>query len=123
VDFSSLAGSLEDETQRSPTERRVAQEIFVPLLAVPRFGIHDNFFALGGTSLQAIQVISRVRSVFGVEIPVAEFFQNPTVSGIATAVDRLRSAKAAATDDDLLAALAEVEGRSDEEIERMLGVS
>lgn len=121
VDFSTLAGPADDDSLRSPTEKRVAGEVFAPLLAVSRFGIHDNFFALGGTSLQAIRVIPRVRNIFGVEIPVAEFFQQPTVAGVAAVVDRLLAKMATAiSEDDLLAALTEVEGLSDEEIERRL---
>ena len=53
-------------------------------------------------------------------MPVAEFFQKPTLAGVAAVVDRLLSEKATYSEDDLLAALAEVEGRSDEEIEQIL---
>ena len=122
VDFSKFASILEDDTHRSPTEKRVAEEIFAPLLAVSHFGIYENFFALGGTSLQAIRVIPRTKKIFGVEMPVAEFFQNPTVAGVATVIDNLLAEKMSMiSEDDLLTLLTEVETLSDEEIEQRLG--
>ncbi|HEY7201664.1 MAG TPA: phosphopantetheine-binding protein, partial [Candidatus Dormibacteraeota bacterium] len=47
----------------------------------------DNFFELGGNSLQAIQILARVRSIFGVAMPVEVLFESPTVASIAAAVD------------------------------------
>ncbi|MFO7587676.1 MAG: amino acid adenylation domain-containing protein, partial [Gemmatimonadota bacterium] len=73
----------------SSPEEEVLASIWSSLLGVGRVGIHDDFFALGGHSLLATQVVSRVRDAFGVEVPLAALFENPTVAGLARQV-RLR---------------------------------
>ncbi|MFD0579116.1 amino acid adenylation domain-containing protein [Dactylosporangium darangshiense] len=70
---------------RSAVEEVLAG-LWEQLLGVARVGVLDNFFALGGHSLLATQVVSRVRAVFGVEVPVAALFDAPTVAGLAGVV-------------------------------------
>src|SRR6185369_10886395 len=64
----------------------VLATIFAEVLKLERIGIRDNFFDLGGHSLSATQVVSRVREAFRVELPVRKIFEQPTVEGLAQAL-------------------------------------
>jgi amino acid adenylation domain-containing protein len=65
---------------------KALSEIVGRVLNLARVGAHDRFFQIGGNSLSAIQVISRVRNLFKAEVAVAAFFENPTVAGLAAAL-------------------------------------
>ena len=73
----------------TPTEELLAG-IWAEVLRQERVGRQDNFFALGGHSLVAIQVVSRVRDTFGVELPVRCVFESPTVAELSAAVEAAR---------------------------------
>lgn len=75
-------------------ERCIA-EIWKTELEVDRVRPGENFFSLGGTSLTAVSVISRVHSEFGVPVPLATLFRTPTVGALATAVIELQEKHAA----------------------------
>ena len=61
-------------------------------LKLDRIGVHDDFFALGGHSLLALQLIHEINVAVGVELPVRQFFTEPTVAGQARAIERMRTA-------------------------------
>jgi amino acid adenylation domain-containing protein len=71
---------------RSPVEE-VLVGIYGQLLGVPRVSVFDDFFALGGHSLLATQAISRVRSAFGVDLPLTVLFEASTVADLASRVE------------------------------------
>jgi acyl transferase domain-containing protein/acyl carrier protein len=76
------------------------QELLVGLLqnalGVQPVGIDDDFFELGGNSLVAVQLGFRVRELFEVDVPIASLLEQPTVRGLAAAMDHVLRAKAAA---------------------------
>jgi amino acid adenylation domain-containing protein len=70
---------------RTPVEETIAA-VWREVLGVPRVGVHDDFFALGGNSLVALRLIARIRQAAGAEVPVAALLQGPTVEQLARAV-------------------------------------
>ena len=60
------------------------------VLGVPRVSRDANFFELGGHSLSATRLVARLREACGVDIGVRVVFEEPTVTGLATAIERLR---------------------------------
>jgi non-ribosomal peptide synthetase component F/acyl carrier protein len=70
---------------RTPYEEAVAA-IWRDVLGRADVGVLDDFFDLGGHSLLAVQVGVRIRKILGVDIPVKDFFEFPTVAALAAAV-------------------------------------
>jgi amino acid adenylation domain-containing protein len=82
-----LAGAF--VAPRTRTEQSLA-DVWSDLLGLPQVGINDNFFDLGGHSLLTTQLISRVRELFQVELPLREVFQQPTIAQLAIAIEQAR---------------------------------
>ncbi|MEA5360258.1 amino acid adenylation domain-containing protein [Amycolatopsis sp., V23-08] len=74
---------------RAPrTEReKLLADVFAEVLGLGRVGIDDNFFALGGQSLLAVKLITRIRALLGAEVPIQVVFETPTVAGIFASLD------------------------------------
>jgi amino acid adenylation domain-containing protein len=81
---------------RNDTEAKLAG-IWGEVLGLEPVGIHDNFFELGGHSLLAVQVITRVRNVFKVELPLKSLFAAPTVATLSEQLEALADGGAGLT--------------------------
>jgi acyl carrier protein len=83
--------------------------IWAEVLGVPRIGRDDNFFALGGHSLAALQVQALVQQSLSVRLPLKRYFERPSLQGLAAALAQERQ-RALADDEaglDEMAALLE----------------
>ncbi|MGD2114937.1 MAG: amino acid adenylation domain-containing protein, partial [Acidobacteriota bacterium] len=78
------------EPPRTPVEEVIAA-IWSAVLEEEKVGLHDNFFDLGGHSLRATQVMSRLRDALGVGLPVRTLFERPTVESLARRVSAERT--------------------------------
>ncbi|WP_414445215.1 amino acid adenylation domain-containing protein [Burkholderia sp. 22PA0106] len=80
IDFSRNAASY--TAPGTPAETLLCA-LWAEALKVDRVGIHDNFFTMGGHSLLAIQLVSRINHAFGVELPLSNLFSDPTPAELA----------------------------------------
>ena len=93
-----------EDGPRDDVERRIF-ELWQERLGTDAFGVHDNFLELGGNSLTAAQLLTRLRDAFAVPIPLSALFDAPTVAGMAERIRALTGQGApaerteAATDD------------------------
>lgn len=61
-------------------------EIWSGVLGIGPIGVNDNFNELGGNSLLAVQTVAHTAQSFQIDLPIAVFYQNPTVRGLADAI-------------------------------------
>jgi surfactin family lipopeptide synthetase C len=102
---------------RTPTEETLAA-IWMSVLGADRVGIHDDFFALGGHSLRAMQVISRIRDALSVELPIRDLFENTTVASLSVRVTEAQAESFGGSDLDEM--IREIQNLSDEEMKAII---
>ena len=103
---------------RNDTESQLVR-IWKEVLAVDPIGIHDNFFDLGGHSLAATRVISRVINHFRLEIQLQALFDSPTITDMAEVITAHQGK--ALDEQSLAAVLDELESLSDDEAIELAG--
>src|SRR5262249_28958449 len=81
--------------------------IWSQILQIERAGVNDNFFALGGHSLMVVQLATRIRESFGVEIPIQRIFEALTLAELALSITELQIEQA--DEGDLARMLDEIE--------------
>ncbi|MGN6644155.1 MAG: phosphopantetheine-binding protein [Verrucomicrobiota bacterium] len=98
--------SQEPEQSRSPKPSAIQPRttceiqlarIWTEVLHVATPAVEDNFFQLGGHSLLALQLLTRVRHVFKVELPLKAVFESPTIAALARAIEMMSKAPPLAT--------------------------
>jgi tyrocidine synthetase-3 len=85
-------GSLSTGTEFVAPRNKVEEtlvDLWSTLLGIKKIGVQDNFFTLGGHSLKATLMVSRLYKEMGVEVPLREVFQRPTIQDLALYIESL----------------------------------
>jgi acyl transferase domain-containing protein/acyl carrier protein len=92
-------------------------EIWQEAFGIGQIGVADNFFDLAGNSLLAIQIVTRLRQAFRIDLPITSLFDAPTVSELARRIQDLQSGQLEST--TLERMLTDIEELSAEEAEKI----
>jgi len=117
VDLDKIDQEIIFVAPRSSVEELVAK-IWATVLKLNRIGVNNNFFDLGGYSLLAIQIVSQIRELFDIDLPLRVVFEAPTVAEMAAVITE-HQGKAFAKE-ELSRVLDELELMSDEEAQGLV---
>lgn len=81
-----MAPAVDVRSSTTATEQWLA-ELWARILKLPRVGVQDNFFALGGRSLLALQVVNAVNQQFATRLSMVDVFKHPSVAELAQRID------------------------------------
>lgn len=103
---------------RTPTEKKLAA-IWAEFLGLEPVGVNDDFFALGGHSIMATQILARGSAEFQAEIPIEVIFSGDfTIAALAQVIEDYQIQHA--DPDEIAALMQELDGLSDEEVRALL---
>ncbi|MFF7061854.1 amino acid adenylation domain-containing protein [Pseudomonas sp. NPDC008258] len=102
----------------TPLQQQVA-EIWADVLKIDRVGLNDNFFFLGGHSLIATQVTSRIQEQVGLAVSLKALFENPVLGDYCAQLEQL-SPQADPLQSELAKSLEALKRLSTEEIEKLV---
>ena len=96
--------SIEASEHRAPSTP-VEERLFIiwcEVLGIETCGVEDRFLALGGDSMLAAQIVSRVRAAYGMDVSMVDFFDTPTITGMAAALEaKIRTEIDSMSDDEV----------------------
>ena len=92
--------------------------IWAEVLSLEQIGICDRFFDLGGHSLAAARVASRVLKTFELELPIQSLLQSPTIAEMAAVITENQAKKIA--EHDLICILSQLDALSDEDAQKLI---
>ncbi|USX20865.1 amino acid adenylation domain-containing protein [Oxalobacteraceae bacterium OTU3REALA1] len=76
-----------EQAPATPLQHDIAA-VWQAVLKIDAIGVHRNFFDLGGNSLLAMQIVNRLTKLFGRAVPLQSIFDEPTIAGLAAAIER-----------------------------------
>ena len=100
------------------TLHEVLSKVWAESLGIEQVGIEDDFFELGGASVVATQIVSRLRQMFQMDLPAILLFETPTISKLASYMIE-HEARPGLTEKTAIL-LKRIEGMSEEEVARSL---
>lgn len=82
--------SMEKEYVQATTFiEKELESIWMEVLEMDKISVLDDFFSIGGYSLTAIKINTRIRQLFNIDLPVRIIFENPTISSLANAIEEI----------------------------------
>jgi amino acid adenylation domain-containing protein len=110
------ASDFEARGGEQPLQMQLEEQLaalWMQVLGLHKVGRSDNFFAVGGNSIRSIQVLSKIKQTFGVELTVRDFFESPTIGGLAARTERALERLVGSLSESEVARMLEVEGAND----------
>ena len=114
----SASGLTDVQGAPKTTLQEVLSKVWAESLGIEKVGIEDDFFELGGASVVATQIVSRLRQMFQMDLPAILLFDTPTIEKLAHYMIE-HEAQSGLTE-KTATLLKRIEGMTEEEVARSL---